>query len=74
MRKDEALAALGLSVPEAAREIGISAQAIYDWPDELPPRIRDRVQAVLWRRLHGGTAAADCLPRCVSGQVQMVGK
>ena len=50
MRKDEAIAVLGGTISAAADAIGVSYQAIVKWPDELPPRLRDRVQAALWRR------------------------
>ncbi|HET8694983.1 MAG TPA: hypothetical protein VFM33_09985 [Aquabacterium sp.] len=41
---------MGGSVAAAAEAIGISYQAVDKWPNELPPRIEDRVQAALWRR------------------------
>lgn len=50
MTKREALDLLGGTVSSAAEAIGITTQAVSDWPDVLPDRIRDRVQAVLWRR------------------------
>lgn len=50
MLKSEALEALGGTVAAAAKAIGITPQAVGQWPDELPPAIRDRVQAALWRR------------------------
>jgi hypothetical protein len=37
---------LGGSITAAARAIGISYHAVHQWPDELPPRIADRVYAV----------------------------
>ena len=58
MLKSEAIRALGGTVAAAAREIGITPQAVGQWPDELPPAIRDRVQAALWRRERGADAAA----------------
>lgn len=54
MRKDEAIAVLGGTISAAADAIGVSYQAIMKWPDELPPRLRDRVQAALWRRQNVG--------------------
>ena len=57
MLKSEAIRALGGTVAAAAREIGITPQAVGQWPDELPPAIRDRVQAALWRRERGADAA-----------------
>jgi hypothetical protein len=50
MKKSEAIKQLGDTTTEAAKAIGITAQALSQWPDELPPRLIDRVQAALWRR------------------------
>jgi transcriptional repressor of cell division inhibition gene dicB len=50
MQKTEAIDLLGGSVAAAAKEIGCSYQAVDKWPDTLPPRILDRVQAALYRR------------------------
>ena len=50
MRKSEAIELLGGSVPAAAEAIGVTYQAVDKWPDPLPTRIADRVQAALWRR------------------------
>lgn len=50
MLKTDAITELGGTVAAAARAIGITPQAVGQWPDELPPAIRDRVQAVMWRR------------------------
>lgn len=55
MRKSEALELLGGSIPAAADAIGVTYQAVDKWPDELPKRIADRVQAALWRRSQGIT-------------------
>lgn len=49
MKKSEAIALLGGTVRAAADAVGISPQAVSLWPDELPQRISDRVQAALWR-------------------------
>jgi transposase-like protein len=57
MLKSEAIRALGGTVASAAREIGITPQAVGQWPDDLPPAIRDRVQAALWRRERGADGA-----------------
>ncbi len=61
MRKTEAIELLGGTVPAAAEAIGVTYQAVDKWPDELPPRIADRVQAALWRKSQGLAlpAAAD---------------
>jgi hypothetical protein len=52
MDKSEALRLLG-GTAEAAREIGVTAQAIGQWPDPLTPKIADRIQAALWRKSQG---------------------
>lgn len=67
MLKTEAIDLLGGTPAAAAVEIGVSVQAISQWPDELPPRIADRVQAALWRKSQGAAlrataAAAADLP------------
>jgi len=51
MRKTQAIELLGGSIAAAAEAIGISYQAVNQWPEELPPRIADRVYAV-WGRKH----------------------
>lgn len=53
MKKTEAIRLLGGSVKLAAERIGVTHAAISQWPDQLPPRIVDRVQAALWRLQHG---------------------
>lgn len=50
MLKTEGIALLGGSVTSAATAIGINPQAVTQWPDVLPDRLRDRVQAALYRR------------------------
>lgn len=50
MRKAKAIELLGGSTASAAREIGVTYQAVDKWPEELPPRIADRVLAVLARK------------------------
>lgn len=62
MVKAEAIKALGGTVAAAAREIGITPQAVGQWPDELPPAIRDRVQAALWRRERAPLIGAEGAP------------
>lgn len=52
MLKSEAIEVLGGSVAEAARQVGVSYQAVDKWPEVLPARIVDRVQAALWRKAH----------------------
>jgi len=63
MRKDEAISVLGGTISAAADAIGVSYQAIVKWPDELPPRLRDRVQAALWRRQNVGPKSAPARAR-----------
>lgn len=46
MLKTQAIELLGGSITAAAKAIGISYHAVHQWPDELPPRIADRVYAV----------------------------
>jgi hypothetical protein len=53
MLKAEAIRSLGGTIAAAADAIGVSYQAVDKWPEELPPRIADRVQAALWRVAHG---------------------
>ena len=53
MKKSEAIELLGGTVTSAARAIGISPAAVSVWPDELRPRVADRVQAALWRIAQG---------------------
>jgi hypothetical protein len=49
MLKTEAIKLLGGTASEAAKQIGITPQAISGWPEELTPALRDRVQAALYR-------------------------
>lgn len=50
MNKAEAIQQLGGSIPAAAKAIGVSYQAVNQWPEVLPVRIVDRVQAALYRK------------------------
>jgi transposase-like protein len=61
MLKTDAIEALGGTVAATAREVGITPQAVGQWPDELPPAIRDRVQAALWRRAHARAEEAELI-------------
>lgn len=58
MDKTDAIMLLGGTHAKAAAAVGVSVQAISAWPDPLPPRIADRVQAALWRREHGQSSTA----------------
>jgi hypothetical protein len=49
MDKHEAIKRLGGTALEAARAVGITLQAVRKWPNQLPPRIADRVVAALAR-------------------------
>lgn len=53
MTKDEAIRLLGGTIQCTAEEVGVTVQAVQQWPDELPARIADRVQAALWRKANG---------------------
>jgi hypothetical protein len=59
MDKTEAIRILGGSLTAAAEAVGISYQAVKDWPDPLPPRIADRVLAHLARK----HLPAELMPR-----------
>ncbi len=50
MLKAKAIELLGGSVATAAEAIGVTYQAVDKWPEELPPRIADRVLAALARQ------------------------
>lgn len=50
MKKDKAIQLLGGTVTATAEAIGIMPQAVTQWPDELPPRIADRVIAAVARQ------------------------
>lgn len=56
MKKTDAISKLG-GTADAARAIGISYQAVDKWPDNLTPRIKDRVQAAFVRRYPSDWAA-----------------
>lgn len=50
MKKTRAIELLGGTPTAAAEAIGVSHSAVSQWPDELPPRIADRVLAALARK------------------------
>lgn len=50
MEKQKALEMLGGTVAAAASAIGITYQAVADWPDVLSDRITDRVYAAIGRK------------------------
>jgi hypothetical protein len=49
MKKSDGIEILGGTPGLAAAAIGVSPQAVSDWPDVLPPRISDRILAA-WAR------------------------
>lgn len=50
MKKSTAIELLGGSVGDVAREVGVSPQAVSQWPEDLPKRIADRVLAAQARK------------------------
>jgi hypothetical protein len=50
MLKSKAITLLGGTTTLAAEALGVSYQAVDKWPDDLPPRIADRVVAAIARR------------------------
>jgi hypothetical protein len=61
--KAKAIELLGGTPSAAAEAVGVTVQAVGQWPDPLPQRIADRVQAALYRIANGiphpGAAHAD---------------
>lgn len=51
MKKSDAIKLLGGSPAVAAKAIGITAQAFGQWPEILPGRLADRVQAAVARKI-----------------------
>lgn len=62
MDKQEAIRLLGGTIGAAAAEVGVTPQAVSGWPDPLPQRIADRVQAALWRMSQRTAAASPGTP------------
>jgi len=62
MLKSKAIELLGGSVAAAAEAVGISYQAVTQWPDELPDRIAERVIGVLAKRRFPAFAAEVAAP------------
>lgn len=50
MLKSTAIELLGGTIAAAAAAVRVSYQAVDKWPDDLPPRIEDRVLAALARK------------------------
>ncbi len=62
MLKRTAFELLGGSASEVARHVGVSVSAVGQWPEELPPRIADRVLAALYRLEHPEVAQPNAAP------------
>jgi hypothetical protein len=75
MLKEEAIQLLGGKVSLVADVIGVSYQAVEKWPDVLPPRIADRVQAALYRRIaaerQAGSASIPVSPEAKAAAVEV---
>ncbi len=63
MNKSEAIQQLGGSIAEAAKAIGVTYQAVNQWPEVLPRRIVDRVEAALWRAHKAAHSRRRALPK-----------
>lgn len=64
MNKLKAISLLGGTRAQAAAAIGVTKQSVSQWPDVLPRRIADRVQAALWR---ANNPPADAREKPASG-------
>ncbi len=53
MEKKTALDLFG-GIAATARAVGVTPAAVSQWPEQLPDRLRDRVQAALWRASAAG--------------------
>ena len=62
MKKSDATRLLGGTTAAAAQAMGITPQAYYQWPEDLPPRLQDRVVAAIARRLLPGALLGDPTP------------
>ncbi|MNK33416.1 hypothetical protein D3C87_518970 [compost metagenome] len=62
MTKTEATRLLGDSTAAAAQAIGITPQAYYQWPEELPARLQDRVVAAIARKLLPAALLGELTP------------
>ena len=51
MTKADALMLLGGNAGTAAARIGITRQAVNNWPEVLSDKIRDRVYSAMWREM-----------------------
>lgn len=48
--KQTAIELLGGTISAAAAAVGVTHQAVAKWPEQLPPRIADRVLAAVARK------------------------
>ena len=62
MNKSKAIEILGGTVSAAAEAMGVSYQAVDKWPDELPPRIAERVLGVVAKTRYPELAAEIAAP------------
>jgi hypothetical protein len=62
MHKLKAIEILGGTVSAAAEAMGVSYQAIDKWPDDLPPRIAERVLGVIAKKRYPELAEEASLP------------
>ena len=75
MQKSKAIELLGGTVAAAAKEIGVSYQAIDKWPETLPARIEDRVLAVLARKhLPAGVIGGEAEPAPTQVTAEPIGQ
>lgn len=73
MHKHKAIELLGGSITAAAEKVGVTYEAVYKWPDELPDRISDRVLAVLAREhLPPELIGADATPEVQAPELAQV--
>lgn len=72
MKKSEAIHLLGGNIASAAKAIGISYQAVSKWPDELSPKIQDRVTAALARGRLGSDIHVDEAAELLTKQGQAI--
>jgi len=63
MEKQKAIDLLGGSVKAAAKALGVSYQAVDKWPDQLSPRVADRVLGAYARISAPAFAAAHTVAR-----------
>ena len=62
MLKTKAIELLGGTIASAASAMGVTYQAVDKWPDELPPRIAERVFGVIAMRRYPELASEMAAP------------